>query len=249
MSKVEYLDPEIAGEGLRADHAGIGEDYQPVYEPPHIPTYQGLNSIKHLFPQFSNRPYRHQAFPAWIYHETEAARLISNPMEASQFGLKWLPAPHFKWEVTGKWHPQPVQKPKAVASGTGKNVMEGNRSNAQQSGEMVAAVVAAVMANMKTMQGAPATGAAPAAAIDPDYVEFQAFKAWKAAQMQAVDAPAGHLVGAENALAADVSPEAEKKQLLEIAGERGIEIAPDATNDAIKALLDAAGEPEDGNAA
>lgn len=239
MPKVEYLDPEIANEGLRADYAGVGEDHQPIYEPPHIPTYQGLKSVQHLFPQYSNRPYRHQAFPAWIYHETEAPRVISNPQEAAQHGLKWLGTPHFKWEVTGKWHPQPVQKVKPAANGTGKNVMEGNRSNAQQSGEMVAAVVAAVMANMKQVQGAPASGAAPA--LDQDYVEFQAFKAWKA-QMQTAPADG-------NALAADAPVMDEKQQLLELAGERGIEVAADATTDAIKALLDAAGEPEDGNAA
>src|SRR5579859_4094547 len=81
---VDYLDPDIANEGVSA------EAWSPALEPPRIPTPEMFRNaiataadktkrpLKDYFPQLSGRPYKHQAFPCWLYHPKEGAREIKD---------------------------------------------------------------------------------------------------------------------------------------------------------------------------
>ena len=73
---VEYLDPEIAGEGLSAEAA-----WQPFVSAPVIPTYKGIASIAKYFWQYSGTPYKHKNFPCWLYHPTKKAALNTVPID------------------------------------------------------------------------------------------------------------------------------------------------------------------------
>ncbi len=73
---VEYLDPEIAGEGIHVDKWTPGawadapdtrhEEWQPEIEPPHINDYAAFKKHKHYGKYF--KPYRYVPFPAVMYY-------------------------------------------------------------------------------------------------------------------------------------------------------------------------------------
>lgn len=228
----EYLDPEIAAEGQRAD------DWQPFQEPPRIPDYKGIKTIAKYFPQHSGRPYRHQPFPAYLYHRTEPPRLVQNAEQAAALGVEWKADQYgeLRWHCSGEWQHRPVGLAKfdPKAPGAGKNVVvPGQGSQAAQS-EMIAAVVAAVTAQM-------AKGASAPAATDPDYLEFQAFKAWKAQQAKVGTEEGGAPAAPANALK-PLSPDEEKAVLVDLADEKGVKIDKRWSLDRIKAELDKIGD-------
>lgn len=236
---IEYLDPEIAGEGVKADlmPGEIDEEtgeFQPVFERPHIPTYEGIKSIKHLFPQFSNIPYKHKPFPAWLYHASQKPKLVRTPEAAKVLGVAWNKAEH-RFDCTSEWQAKPMVAAKASHGGPGKHLMEASQTRAAGQSEMIGAVVAAVMAQMgakPATAGAPTPAANPA--LDPEWVEFQAFKAWKEQQAHITmdAAPAGE-AGSNKLTEAE-----EHELLLEAAAERDVEIEPTWNLDRIKEELD-----------
>ncbi|HLH92074.1 MAG TPA: hypothetical protein VKX28_26880 [Xanthobacteraceae bacterium] len=240
---IEYLDPEIANEGQRADMMpGVVDDdgaFQPMVEKPHIPTYEGIKSIKHLFPQFSNVPYRHKAFPAIFYHATEKPRLVRTPEAAAALGVTWNKGEH-RFDCAGEWKAKPVVAPKPAHDGPGKSLMEAQQTRAQGQSELIGAVVAAVIAQMKNAPAAAPTAAAQIAA-DPDYAEFLAFKAWKNGERAPIAAATMDVAPAVQ-LASDnpnkLTEAEEREVLLEAAAERDIPVDDAWSLDRIKEALD-----------
>src|ERR1700733_1606451 len=95
--KIEYLDPEIANEGISVNNwspgawtnapAAEGEEYQPDVEPPHNNDYAALKKHKHYKQYF--RPYRYQPFPAFVYHQTLGSKVVKTKEEAIALGPEW----------------------------------------------------------------------------------------------------------------------------------------------------------------
>jgi hypothetical protein len=108
---VEYLDPEIAGEGQSANNwqpgqwadpvSYDGEEYQPEMEPPHINDYAMLKKHKHYKQYF--RPYRYVPFPAVMYHKTLGEKVVNSREEVVALGEEWSTRPFtLKIDMTGK---------------------------------------------------------------------------------------------------------------------------------------------------
>ena len=108
---IEYLDPEIAGEGTHADAPIPGtwmdgtdpsaEEFQPDIEPPHIPDYAAFKKHKHYRQYF--RPYRYQPFPAFMYHPTLGEKIVKSKDEVAALGPEWSPTPiKPRVDMTGK---------------------------------------------------------------------------------------------------------------------------------------------------
>lgn len=229
---IGYLDPEIAAEGISAD------GWQPEISPPNIPSYDKIKSIKRYFPQFTGRPYKHQPYPAWLYHPTDDAVLVKTAEQAARYGVEFRettreeraqgwPAQRWVYAENTKWRSTPFEPKFDPANpGMGKSLVFGTANPALAQSAMITAVVAAVMQQMQA--GAPATpgGAPTALALDADYVEFQAFKAWKA---QMAGGEQGDLLGAagEGTASNALSPAGEaneREQLIAQAKEKGIEV-------------------------
>lgn len=107
----EYLDPEIANEGLSVNNwepgawtnspALNGEEFQPELEPPHINDYAMLKKHKHYKQYF--RPYRYQPFPAILYHPTLGQKIVASKEEVVALGPEWSPTPfRMPIDMTGK---------------------------------------------------------------------------------------------------------------------------------------------------
>ena len=111
---VDYLDPEIAGEGQSCNNwvpgawtnaPAVSEDeYQPDIEPPHIPDYAMLKKHKHYRQYF--RPYRYHPFPAFMYGPNGAEKIVKTREEVIALGPDWSPTPpaerQKKIDMTGK---------------------------------------------------------------------------------------------------------------------------------------------------
>lgn len=234
---IQYLDPEIANEGLRADMPVEGQwtpggEFQPFIDPPVIPDYafvkqKGMEHLRKLFPQHSGIPYVHQAFPVWAYHKTEPARLLHTEQHATEHGMRYVKKTK-SFDCTGEWSDEPfhVAKLNVDAPGAGKSVAKpgGNASQA----DTIAAVVAAVMAQVAPKVTGNALATVPQVS-DPDYAKFIAFKEWLAQQ------------GSQKA-PVQLSPDEEKAALVKIAGEAGVKVDKRWSIDSIKEALDKAGK-------
>ncbi len=236
----EYLDAEIANEGVYA----VAE-WAPAVEEARIPTYKGIKSIARYFPQFTGRPYQHQTFPCWLYHPTLPAkevrdiytgedppRLIKKASElAAELGCVYRQTtleeraqgfPNHRWVYSGEWRAQPYDvKFDPKNPGTGKNVIYGTEHKTDgQNSAMIAVAVAEALAKF-------GGGKAAAPGVDPDYEEFQAFKAWKAAAM-----------AGPNALGPE---ETDRRETLEISAKAlGIKVDGRWSNERLKAEIDKA---------
>lgn len=205
---LDYLDPEIAGEGYSAD------TWSPPVAEARIPTYKGIKSIAKYFPQFTGRPYVHQAFPCWLYHATEPARLVQDLLTredpprlikkaseiAKELGCTYRATtqderaqgwPLNRWEYTGEWRAVPFEGNAKGGGHDGGKQLVTSKEPATTSADLIAATVAAVMAAMKKPEDEPVVAAA--LAQDPDWAEFHAFKAWKGgAAPPQVEAPSSN---------------------------------------------------------
>lgn len=238
---VEYLDPDIAGEGVSA-----AENWAPPIMEARIPDYKGLPSIRKYFPQFTGVPYQHKVFPCWLYHKSKPAVLVQDVINgdgrivkkasdiAKEMGCifrKSTPEeigqgfPLNRWEFSGDWRPIPFHTKFDPANpGAGKILVKEKADQTSQT-DLIAAVVAAVLA--KAGQGSP-----DAPAIDPDRAEFEAFKAWKA--MQGGGASSAPAV---NALAASTPADPDKAEALKMADEMGVKVDRRLSADKILAEL------------
>lgn len=230
MAKVEYLDPEIAGEGEAA------EDWQPFVAAPAIPTYKGIKSILKYFPQFSGIPYKHKAFPTWLYHRSRPSVLARTAEVAKNYGVTWRDATHEEksrgfpaqiWDYAEgcEWRTIPFStKFNPLNPDTGKEVKLSPDKGPSQS-EMISAVVAAVMAQM----GGVAKGNALATgnpAADPEYQKFLEFKKLQAVPATVETPPVA------------LAPSEERELLVEAANSRGIKLDGRWSIDRIKQELD-----------
>lgn len=187
---------DILAEGESAD------TFQPFVDKPHIPDYEALckasPKLRRLFPQYSGIPYKHQPWPAWLYHPTHAPVQVRNAEQAAKLGVVWRQCtyeeraqgwPEFRWEYSGEWRATPQNVSFDPSNpGYGKSVVRGNPATPSPN-DMIAAVVAAVMTQVSATQAQQAAAGAPvAASVDPEWAEFQAFKAWKAQQAEAAGA-------------------------------------------------------------
>lgn len=231
---VEYLDPEIANEGVSAL-----SNWSPPLPEARIPDYKGIKGIAKYFPQYSGRPYNHKVFPCWLYHPKLPARLIEDQFvdgdpprlvkkageiaaelgcayRATTFEERAQGFPLNRWVFTGEWRNSPfTSKFDPKNPGPGKlYVKEKDRESGRA--DDIAAIVAAVLGALKT--GGPAILAEPT--MPADVAEFEAFKAWKAAQA-AQHAP---IVEDAASLAATERADDAMEQLKIAAAERGIKI-------------------------
>src|ERR1700729_1696296 len=110
MSKIEYLDPEIANEGQRADEAFV------VPKRPHVWDYAQLKEHEHYGKYFADKPFR--PFPAWIYnHKTGESKIVGDEKTASQYGVSYNTTARFHhYECTGDWMDEPRKDQKADTS-------------------------------------------------------------------------------------------------------------------------------------
>ena len=205
MSGVVYLDPEIAKEGISAD-----TPFQPAALPPVIPEYHNIKQLRKYFPQYSGKPYKHQPFPAVFYHPKEGSILVkdcynNDPDDpkiiktakrwAEELGVRpaWDERGFF-WECKGEWRDKPYEVRNDLTA-TGKVLQAGTPNPQLQQSEMITAVVAAVIAQMtaKQAQGTTALTGASVAAVDPEFVKWQAeqYEIWKASQGQKSSQQAG----------------------------------------------------------
>lgn len=218
----KYLDPEIANEGMHADAFG---EWAPAVEEARVPTYDWLKGTKwaKYFPKLSGRPYQHQTFPCFLYHPTFDPVRVDDVKDADgmvvkkaaviakeKFGCEYRPStrdeitqgfPPNRWVYTGEWRAAPFDKDigfKPHKPDTGKHLVASRDSHdPAPSADMIGGIVAAVLAKMN-----PQGGSVASPESDPDYLEFQAFKAWKAAAQEP-------LASSGNALAIEAADERE----------------------------------------
>lgn len=161
--EIEYLDPEIANEGVHVDkwtpswttsESASTDEWQPDLDPPHINDYAAFKKHKHYGKYF--RPYRYVSFPAWVYHKTEEPKLIAFwnrdgsvdveacKKEVMKLGASWRPEPYKpRIDMTGK--SLPVKNDTQRLAETVATAMSKQGPGAIDA-TAIAAIVAAVMA-------------------------------------------------------------------------------------------------------
>lgn len=186
-SEVGTLDPSIANEGLKVAVLSEGEAEQ--WTPP---------DVKAAFPDWSQVPKLKKYFgrkggpvyPAWLFHPTEADKLVNNAEEAGKLGVVYRKATDderfqfghqsvWDWKRGSedlKWRPFPQQRRKFDPQHmeTGKIYQASTTSSQPNIESLVAAVTASVLAAMKT-----STPSAPAHVDNKEWDEFLAFQAFK----------------------------------------------------------------------
>lgn len=217
MPKIEYLDPEIANEGQRADAAFVA----PVR--PHVWDYAQLKEHPTYGKYFAPKAF--SPWPAWIYnHKTGESKVVDNPMEASQHGVQFnrnLRHPDYQW--TGDWQAEPPKdKAKPSINDTGKSVVTASaeRATADSMTKILQQLVAG-----KSPDVAPEISAA--ISQDQEYQDYLAFKRAKAA--------------ASAEPVASISLPDEKEILIGLAKEKNIHVDKRWGLDKIKSALDEAG--------
>lgn len=155
MGDIEYLDHSIANEGLHAD-APIPNtwmdtppdqpDFQVDMEPPHVNDYSLLKKNPKYAKYF--RPHVYRPFPAVMYHQSFAEKIVNTREEAEDALAQGYSRTPFqpRIDMTGKSLPvksetQRLAEAVAAAAAVQKN-------GALDAGA-IAAIVAAVMAAVK----------------------------------------------------------------------------------------------------
>jgi hypothetical protein len=114
-SQVGHLDPEIAGEGQKVI---LSDGDVVTWTPPPVkPVVPDYSQIKHLQKYFGR--VGTQAWPAWVYHPTEPARLLKDAHEAAELGICFRETTaeekaqfgglkyRWAWKDDCLWRPQP----------------------------------------------------------------------------------------------------------------------------------------------
>jgi hypothetical protein len=248
---VEYLDPELAGEGIHAE-----QQWTSAVDEARIPDYKGIKSIAKYFPQFTGRPYQHQTFPCFLYHPTKDKVLVGDVKDGEglvvakaatiakeKYGCEYRKStydevaqgfPPYRWSYTGDWRAQPFEKDKKFNPAkpeTGKHVVTG-KEPAMAPADLVAATVAAVLAALNEQKVDPAISSG---AIPVDEAELAAFKAWKNSMVPqaASDAPA-------NALSMPAEDREEWDLWAEEAKAKGVKVDRRWSLDTLKAAVEKA---------
>lgn len=255
-SQVGVLDAEIAGEGQKIILSdGEVVEWNPSAAAPVMPDWSKIKSIARYFGRTG-----HSVWPAWVYHPTEAPRLLKNANEGIDLGIVYREATDdernryghkavWDWQDECQWRPQPYKGTLAFNAARpdhGKNVIIGAPNPVHAQNDLVRMLIpevaAAVAAALKgSGPGAPAN-------INPaDWEEFQQFLAFKksseavTALSEASDDEPEEPQG--NALAltpTGITEEQERSVLIEEAQERGIKVDKRWGNDRLKQEIDKA---------
>lgn len=198
--------------GAWANTPVIGEDeWQPDIEPPHVNDYAAFKKHKHYGKYF--RPYRYTPFPAWMYHKTKEAKIVSSKDEVLALGPEWSPIPNkIRVDMTGKSHP--VKSETQRLAETVALALANKQGSGSIDATAIASIVAAVMA--ATGQSKPA-----------ENMTEQRFK-------ETIADVAGDAIE----VGAEIDPtDIERNALIELAEKEGIKIDKRWGNDRIKKEL------------
>ena len=187
-SEVGYLDPEIAGEGVKVIHSdGEQVNWTPPPVRPVMPDWSQIKSIQKYF----NRS-GYQTWPSWLYHPTEAPRIVKNAEEAGELGVCYREATDderakygkktvWDWADDSKWRPTPYERDlkfDPTKLGQGKTYIPTAPNPRVAQHELVEALIPQVAAAVA--QALKATGPSAPAHIDPKqwdaFLQFQAFQ-------------------------------------------------------------------------
>lgn len=211
MPNIEYLDPEIANEGVSAD--------SPVpMEPAHVFDYAPLRTHKTYAKYFA--PHTYQRYPAIFYHKNGKQRAVTNHEEASELaGVRPIKG---GWVCDGEWFDSEADAHvvKSPLDGAGKSLVA---ASATQVAGGTNEIMAAILQKL-TDGGVPSSKAVPAiAAAMAEDEEYQAYLAFKRMR---------------DAKPAEPGPIDEKALLIEAAASRDIKIDKRWNIDRIKEELD-----------
>lgn len=214
MSKIEYLDSEIANEGQRADDAFVAP------KRPHVWDYAQLKEHEHYGKYFAERPFR--AFPAWIYnHKTGEIKIVGDAKAAAQYGVSYNTTARFHhYECTGDWMDEPRKDTKPDVTTAGKSLVS---ISASQAANTTADTMAQILKKLIADKTSPELSEAISA--DKEYQNYLAFK-----RAQSKKAP---VEAVEEAID-------EKALLIEAAASRDIKVDKRWSIDRIKSELDKA---------
>ena len=203
-AKVGYLDPSISGEGegvLLSD--GETVSWTP---PPRELSMPDMSKVKTLQKYFNRRGF--SVWPAWLYHPTEAKRIVKNADEAAELGVCYRAATERETSMYGvkavwdykddcEWRSKPFDKDvkfDSASPGQGKTVVHGAPNPIIAQNALVEALIPQVAAAVAT--ALKATGPSAPANIDAKlWDEFMAFQAFQKS------AAAVNALGASSALA------------------------------------------------
>jgi hypothetical protein len=202
-SQVGYLDPLIAGEGVKVEYAN-GEPlaFTPAPTRPNYPDWSEIKSIQKYFNRTGYEPW-----PAWFYHPTEQPRIVLDQVEGEKIGV-WYRKPTadevarfgvmrgvWDWAPGCEWRPTPYVTPKFDPKnpGHGKEFVDPMRDSATANRFMVQEIAKAIGQTLH------ANGPAAPATVDPHmWQQFLQFMAWQktneavgAAQSEDIQSPNG----------------------------------------------------------
>lgn len=245
-SKVGYLDAEIAGEGQKV----IMSDGEVVtyHEPPPKPVMPDISGIKSLKRYFNRTGY--SPWPAWLYHPTEAARLVKDAQEAMELGVCYRKTTDderarygikdtWDWQEGSQWRSQPysVAKFDPKNPGAGKTYVASAPNPTIAQHELVRELVPLVAAAVTQAMQAGGKVAAPGTADAKEWQEFLEFQAWKKSQaaVEGVsESTGGNLLGAGAGIAAD------REALEQRAAQLGVKVDGRWTIDRVRREVEAA---------
>lgn len=220
MQKIEYLDPEIANEGQRADAAWVPSPK------PHVWDYAPLKEHPHYGQYFAAKPFKE--WPAMIYnHKTGEEKIVGDAKTAAQYGVSYNRNTRFpQYVCDGDWKDEPrTIKPDLHAGG--KSLVT---ANATQAANTTAETMAEILKRL--IEGKAAPEIATAVSQDKEYQDYLAFKRMQAAQ---TDPAATPIVEAAEPMPSDAE---QKAILVGLAEEREIKVDKRWSLERLKAELD-----------
>jgi hypothetical protein len=223
MPKIEYLDPEIANEGERADAAFAAP------RRPHVWDYAQLKEHPHYGQYWAPKPF--SPWPAVIYnHKTGEEKTVKDGKEAMEYGVGFnrnLRHPDYEW--TGDWQAEPRKDLKPNIHVTGKSLV--TASAERVTADSMTKILHKLAEGKATPEVSPAI--AEAISADKEYQEYLAFKRAQAA----VKSGTASIETDENPVAHEADP---KSGLVQLAKEKGIHVDKRWGLDRIQAALDSA---------
>jgi hypothetical protein len=246
-AQVGVLSSDVADEGQSVHINSEGEAVSWIAPQAKavMPDWSGIKSLRRYFGS-----HIHKAYPAWVYHPTEAPRIVKNAEEAAELGIGYREATMeergrygvksvWDWTAECKWRPDPwpgAMKFDPSKPTHGKNYMPSTPNPVIAQNALLEAVIPQVTAAV--IQALKSNGPAAPANIDSaQWAKFQAFLAYEKSQ-EAMDVIKERLGGdvevdaadegegaATNALAGgSLTPDEERKLWQDEAERKGIKV-------------------------
>jgi hypothetical protein len=222
MPTIEYLDPEIANEGQRADDAFV------VSPKPHVWDYAPLKEHKHYGKYFAPKPFRE--WPAVIYnHKTGEEKTVGDAGAAARYGVSYNRDTRFPHYVcTGDWKDEPKSQ-KIDFKAAGKSLV--TASAAQSTSDTMTEILKRLIESN--------TAPSSAMAEDKEYQDYLAFKRMQASAPKEVVVVAEPVIErSEPEEEFELSEGDQKEILVGLAKEKGIKADGRWSLDRLKAELD-----------